>query len=191
MLNHFMLGSEGIRYVLACLSQGGELSQYVQSLVSSANGLCFSPIPEQVSLERALQFETGDLMPSRVRLDWIEKRMLSFCERCNNDLLVFEDQVLRRSDNGVSEIPSDMFFFNDEVYFYVECKTASGRKIETALREVRSFQSISFLISMNSGRNLKRGSSVDSTVLHEMARGISEIFVSAYDQEGVVVWSRT
>ena len=141
-----MLGNEGIRYALTCLKEGGALSRFGQKLVSANEGVCFAPLPEHVTLERALQFETGGLMSRRKQFDWIEDRMLSFCKKARENLLVVEDQVMRRGDKGISDISSDIFFVGNEVYYYVGCEAASANKIETALREVRSFLSVSFLI---------------------------------------------
>jgi hypothetical protein len=66
----------------------------------------------------------------------------------------------------------------------------SGGKIESALREVRSFFSNSFLVDAHDVP-LRSGGTIDVTELGEIATNVYEILVSAYDQEGVVVWSRT
>jgi hypothetical protein len=190
MLKSVILGDEGVRYVQSRLKEGGALSQLAQNLVSTDGGVCFAPLPEHVSLERARQFETGGVMTRRMQLEWIKNRMLSFCGKGDKNLLVFEDQVLRRGDKGVSDIPSNIFYYRDEVYYYIECLDVSGNRVEGALREVRSFRSISFLIERCDNQYLETGCTLDRAMLDKMAEKVSEIFVSAFDQEGVLVWSR-
>jgi hypothetical protein len=147
-------------------------------------------LPAHVTLERALQFEAGGVMFGGEQFDWVKDHMLSFCARGKQNLLIFEDQVWRRGDKGISDISSNMFYYDNEVYYYIECGVVSGDKIVSASREVKSFLSISFLVNAH-GLLLQRGRTIEIRELDEIAANVSEILVSAYDQEGVVVWSRT
>ena len=191
MLRQLSLGDEGLTFMQACLSEGGKLSQIAQTVLSSRKGSCFTPVPEHVGYERALEFETGGLMPRRIHLDWIQDRVLSFCGRDRKSLFVVEDQVLRRGDKSVTELPVNFFYVQDAVHFFVECKSANLGRVEAALSEVRSFRFVAFLIEGLDGLHLMRGSVLNDAMLGQIGERISEIFLSAYDQEGVVVWSRS
>ena len=191
MLRQIMLGDEGLTFMRACLNEGGKLSQIAQAILSSRDGSCFTPMPEHVGYERALEFEAGGLMPRKMHLDWIEDRVLSFCNKDRKSLFVVEDRVLRRGDKSVTELPVNFFYLQNAVHFFVECKSASLGQVEAALREVRSFRFVAFLIEGHDGLHLTRGSSLEDAMLSQIGERISEIFLSAYDQEGIVVWSRS
>jgi len=191
MLRQLMLGSEGLTFMQACLNEGGKLSRTAHTVLSSRKGSCFTPVPEHVGYERALEFEAGGLMPRKLHLDWIQDRVLSFCNKGRENLFVVEDQVLRRGDKSVTELPVNFFYLQDAVHFFVECKSASLGRVEAALREVRSFRFVAFLIEGLDGLHLTKGSFVNDAMLSQIGERISEIFLSAYDQEGVVVWSRS
>ncbi|MBS0542040.1 MAG: hypothetical protein JSR47_24985 [Proteobacteria bacterium] len=191
MLKNLILGDAGLRFVLASLEGGGTFCQLARKAILGCEGVCFAHVHEDVGQERALKFEAGGLPHGRMPFGWFANRVISFCRKDQDGVLVLEDLVSRRSDSRFFEKSAKAFYFEEEVYYFVECQSADANDVDEAFRDVNSFRSVSFLIDACDGLELEDDRSVDVATLSLLAKNISEIFIVAYDQEGAVVWSRS
>jgi hypothetical protein len=101
-------------------------------------------------------------------------------------LALFEDQMARLGDAFLTDetLP---YIFLGETLLYVLSEGAPREQIVSAFRSATSYMMIAALID---GRSFEPSSwsAVDAAWRTELASRTSELFVGAYDQEGILVW---
>jgi hypothetical protein len=181
------LDQEGITYVEICLQQGSGLCEKARNL-ELANGQVFAPLPKNTNLKRALSFSTGGLMSRHNVNAWLEKHVRSLWHCWPSGTLVIQDIWAKSSDLVVRNSNLKTFFQQDgNVYFF--CEKDNAESVQRTVSATASYLFIAFFsrYSMSSVvRPFDRV--VGEDVINEIARNTQEIFVGAYDHEGLVVW---
>ena len=186
------LGQNGIDYVTSCLQKGGKgLPQRLLQL-PLAKGTTYSPLPELVSSERAKQFDTGGLMNMSDGQTWLAEHVLLLSSAYPSHTIVFHDVWGGRpGDSGIKNRSSRMFFNQSDLYHFVGSPHMSLESILTAMRELASFLLVGAFVDIAvADETLPTDKVVDEGFITMLAQHTREIFVSAYDQEGIVVWQR-
>jgi hypothetical protein len=184
------LGQDGIAYVESCLRQGTGLCTRVLDL-AFADGDAFAPIPEHTIAERARSFGVGGLIARRHANRWLGEHLQGAWRPGFGGTLVLQDIWANPSDPAVQNSEVKRFFQGANVYYYCEIPDVDWYWIQRAKRAMASYLFIAFYTrSPIRDDELLPDHTVDEALIDRLARSTTEVFVSAYDQEGLVVWRR-
>jgi hypothetical protein len=184
------LGTEGISYVKTSLQQGSGLCAEVLQL-PLANGGSFAPLPRHTTVERAKKFDIGGVTSRRDSLAWLADHVQSLWQAATIGTLVIQDIWAKPSDPPVYVSAFDKFVDGENIYYFIDGSNAEFRCIQGAARAVTSYLFVAFLSRISFANNaLPHDRFLPRSLIGEIARATEEIFVGAYDQEGLVVWHR-
>jgi len=183
------LGEEGKEYILSWFKGGtGLCSKIPKELERGGN--VFAPLPAGTTRERALQFRWGGLMSWRETCVWFERELEQLSGRSGNGSLVFQDVWAKPQDPARGR--GGLFFDQSgSVYYVLGPHEINAAAISLTMRRVKSFLLVAvFCSSSFRAAELSTPGILDETLTDEMANNAQEVFVSAYDREGLVVWRR-
>ena len=184
------LGQEGKEFISAWFRGGVGLSGKIPMQLERG-GEVFAPLPPQTRRERALQFEAGGLLSWRDTCMWFERELERLSGRTANGSLVFEDLVAR--PHHPFREGYDRLFFDDQstVYYVLGPHDISAAAISETMLRVRSFLLVAVFCNFSfSAADVPATRILNDTLIDGMANNAQEVFVSAYDREGLVVWRR-
>jgi hypothetical protein len=126
--------------------------------------------------------------------DWLAKNLEKLCISGEEGALIVQDIWITMSDLKQSEVSKhalapDYFAYQNNPYYFVLCG-ATSEEVEALLKESMSFVLVCVFCRMNLS-HLVPGCEVDDGFIADISRTTEEIYVSAYDQEGLVIWRRT
>jgi hypothetical protein len=177
------LGTAGISYIKSRLEKAGDLSSLVDKLFGTT-GEVFSPLPKNINFDRAIQFERGGYFPTSDIQQWLANHIETIWG--NDCQLVFEDVWMQQTD--MLRKKPGMFFHNSKVYYLLKSDDVLS-SLQAGVTAVSSFFLTGFVISPSVDvSHLK--TEADDTLIKELMINTQEVFVSAYDQEGIVVWKK-
>jgi len=194
-LKEISLGDEGLDYVASCLRGETGLSSKIPRELERG-GYVFTPLPAETSRERALQFEVGGLTSMRETYAWFARHLEQLSSRSGNGSLVFQDVWLKQRDvldypHNFAEAGNTLFFDQSSVYYVLDLDKIDAVTISLAVGRITSFQFVAVFSNFNfRAADIPPTRVVAETLIDEIAHGAQEVFVSAYDQEGLVVWRR-
>ena len=186
------LGEEGLDYVASCLRGWTGLCSRIPSEVERG-GDVFAALPVGTPRERALQFKTGGLMSWGETCVWFEHELEQLSGRTDNGSLVFQDLVARPQDPALKKYDGGGLFFDrsSSVYYVLGPHDINGAAISLTMRQVHSFLLVALFCNFSfSAGDVPTTRILDENLIDEMANNALEVFVSAYDREGLVVWRR-
>ena len=189
-LEIFDLAGSGLSYVESRLRQGTGLCASILQL-SLANGAAFAPLPHNTTIDRANLFDVGGLLSRRDAFDWLACHVRSLWRADSIGTLVIQDIWAKAGDIATSELELHRFFGDDNVYYFVERSEADSDFTENSIRAITSYQFMAFFsrIAIEYGK-LPSNRRVSKDFIENIAHATEEVFVGAYDQEGLVVWRR-
>ncbi len=189
-LKEMNLGDEGLEYVASCLRRWpGLCSRIAREL--ERGGDVFAPLPAETARERALEFETGGLLPWRETCVWFEREIEHLSGRAANGSLVFQDLVARPHDPVLGKYDGVFFDQSSAVYHILGHHDISAAVISRTMLRMRSFLLVAVFCNFGfSAADVPTTCILDETLIDEMANNAQEVFVSAYDREGLVVWRK-
>jgi hypothetical protein len=154
-------------------------------------GEAFAPLPKHVSEARAKSFRVGGLVSRRDVNAWFVEHIRTVWQCDVNGTLVLQDILARPDDPAVRNSNQKRLIADASVYFILEHGDLDPLSVQSAIRAVASFLFIAFLSRFSVRYNeLPSDHVVEETLIDHLARDIEEVFVGAYDQEGLVVWRR-
>lgn len=184
------LGDEGREYVVSSLR--GETGLCSKILVESQRaGEVFAPLPVGTSRERAVQFNAGGLMSRHETFAWFARHLQQLSGDMPTGSLVFEDVWAKPQDAARSR--DGLFFDQSNVYYVIDLDLdkSDAAAIEFAVRQIKSFLFVAVFSSFNfRAADVPPTRVVTAALIDQIAKGAQEVFLSAYDQEGLVVWRR-
>lgn len=188
-LKQINLGVEGLDYVTSCLrGWPGLCSRIVREL--ERGGDVFTPLPAETSLERALQFKAGGLISWRETCLWFERELERLSGRTDNGSLVLPDLVARPQDPVLAKYDR-VFFDQSSVYYILGPHDLNAAAISLTMSQVSSFLFVAVFCNFSfSTADVPTTRILDENLLDEMVNNAQEVFVSAYDREGLVVWRK-
>ena len=194
-LKEINLGEEGLDYVASCLKgETGLCSKISREL--ERGGDVFTPLPAGTPRERALQFKAGGLTTRRETYAWFTRHLEQLRGRTSAGSLVFQDVWIKQRDvlehpHNFAGAASTLFFDQSSIYYVIDLEEINAATIFLAVSEIKSFKFVAVFSSFNfRAADIPSTRVVAETLIDEIARGAQEVFVSAYDQEGLVVWRR-
>lgn len=189
-LKEMNLGEEGKEFISAWFRRGAGLSGKI-AMQLERGGEVFAPLPPETRRERALQFEAGGLLSWRDTCMWFERELERLSGRTANGSLVFED-IGFTSQDVVGE-KYDGLFFDDQssVYYVLGPRDINEAAISDTILRLKSFFLVAIFCNFSfSAAGVPTTRILDETLIDGMANNAQEVFVSAYDREGLVVWRK-
>jgi hypothetical protein len=187
-LNEVKLGREGKEYVSDCLRQGTGLCSKLLTVLDGS-GHAFAPLPVIMSPERTKQFEAGGVMSRREAYLWFGHHVETLSLRGRDSSLVFQDVWAKPKNFPAAHGDVNMFFDATNVYYLLGADEMTTPNILRVAREITSYLMVAAFCDLRFGiEELPSTHIAPETLMDEIAAKTREIFVSAYDQEGLVVW---
>jgi hypothetical protein len=188
-LKLFELGKSGVDYVRDFLNDG---SGYCETLtkLQIEEGKVYSPLPANLQMEKALNFNIGYLKsPVSIINEWLVSHILEMAAQYPNSMLILQDFLLKESDMGWNGRAECEYYSEGKVYYIVPAIIMSREKILEAIHARGS----SYLFGVFAERGFPKSEieqwyQIPAFSVHSAAKTTCEIFVSAYDDEGVVMW---
>jgi hypothetical protein len=188
-LKEMNLGEEGLAFVVSSLT--GELglcSKLAKQL--ERGGDVFVPLPAETSRQRALQFNAGGLMSMRETYAWFARELERLSGRTEKGSLVFQD-VWFRPDDPVRGGYDGVFFDQSCVYYVLGPHEINAAAVSRTVLRLRTFKLVAVFSNFSfRAADVPPNRVVAETLIDEIAYGAQEVFISAYDEEGLVVWRK-
>ena len=190
-MTEIRLGQEGIEYVRSCLRQGSDLSEKILQL-SFNDGEAFAPVPDDVGAEHVKQFAVGGLISRRETLDWLASHLKDLFRRNEAGTFIVQDVWTKPADVAGNTGDTKTFFHDDNVYYFLNANDLKADSISRTLRKARSYPMTAVFTTFQvPPQPILLGGPVSDELITELAKATREIFVGAYDQEGLVAWRRS
>jgi hypothetical protein len=189
-LQEINLGEVGQKYVSHWLGGGTGLCPKLAKQLERGEDV-FAPMPPQTSRERAMQFGTGGLMSWRETCVWFEREIQHLSARTDRGTLVFQDVWASPRHPVLGEYQSVFFDQSGAVYYILGPDDINAAAISLTMSQVYSFLLVAVFCNFSfSAADVPATRILDETLIDGMANNAQEVFVSAYDREGLVVWRR-
>jgi hypothetical protein len=185
----FELGEPGLAYMSAWLRYGALCGSLGKLPLST--GRIFAPLPSDTTSAQAMRIKMGRL-PGASPRKWLINHVVSMFEKVPQGTLILEDVIgARPSDPGALATESRTLLTKERVYYAVTKENASARSVDAALNDVAGLELVGALsrFEIPLGRS-KEPQTVPDSLIVQLAEEALEIYVSAYDGEGFVVWQR-
>jgi hypothetical protein len=187
-LDCVVLGKDGISYVETCLRQGTGLCERVLRL-PLVNGEAFAPLPKYTSIERAKSFEIGGLLSRRDSTLWLAKHIKSLYQNDSPGTWIVQDIWAKPSDPAVLRSYLNIFLQAENVYYFIGKSDTSFNHVQSIFRSTSSFLFVAFFSRTSIDLSeIGADRRVSESLICKIAKTVEEIFVGAYDQEGLIVW---
>jgi hypothetical protein len=181
------LGVVGLAYVETCLRQGTGLCSKVLER-GLTDGTVIAPLPPSTSSIRAASFDTGGILSRKSSIAWFEQHLREFAITEPNCVLVVQDVWAKPTDPALQKKRVNSFTNGNEVYYFSYLSSFENELFGQIIRQVSSYLVVAFL--SRARISFTAGSEVDLSLIEEISRSVKEVVVSAYDQEGFVLWQR-
>jgi hypothetical protein len=188
-LKEINLDEEGKAYISFWLTGATGLSSRIPRQLGQG-GDVFAVVPAGTTRERALQFKTGGLMSWRETCVWFERELeqLSGCN--DNGSLVFQDVWFGPQD-AIRGGFDGAFFDQSSVYYILGAQDMNAAAISRTMLQIKSFLLVAAFCNLSfRAADVPATRVLDETLIDAMANNAQEVFVSAYDYEGLVVWRK-
>lgn len=182
-------GPEAITYIRSCLSEGDTLSRHllVQPLES---GRVTAQLPDSVDPEISQRFEVGGI----TRRSDTEFNLITFISAYLNEpgkRYVMFETLARLGDASLASSNNQFLTHRSEVYYFLTSRNCNSEKIINAVRKARSYPFIGVLTSTPEDEpDIQTGHTLAPDVLEKFATRAEHILIGAYDNEGILIWSK-
>ena len=190
-LKELPLGQAGLDFVRSNIENETSFLRDVLRY-SFHGGSAFAVVPETVDLKRALDFDPAFGISTKWPDAWLINRMIARCRANPQSVLVFDEPWGgRRGDPAVMRRTAPRFFHGNFVDHFVTADNASAQTIDTAMRAGGGFLFIAAFVEYPfTAGEMDADGAIDDALMQKLAENVRELYVSAYDQEGYVVWQR-
>jgi hypothetical protein len=183
------LGLKGVEYVKSCLQQGTGMCSLLLPMV--VGGWAFAPVPTGTDQRRAEKFQVGGLMPRQKMKVWLIEHLEGLCQTEPQSTVVFQDVWAAPTDPAIRSTTSNKLLTDRNVYYFIEARGFLPSLVERALSELTSYLLVGVFTHFGiKSTELLKDHRTTEAVIADAVREMEEIFVGAYDQEGIVVWRR-
>jgi hypothetical protein len=190
-MNEIRLGQEGIEYVRSCLRQGSDLCTKILEF-TLVDGEAFAPVPDDISFKRLKQFNVGGLLSRKETVDWLARYLKGLFQKNASGTFVLQDVWAKPEDVAGVTSGTKRFFHEENVYYFLAHGDLKQRHIAETLREVRSHLIVAVFARLQLPlHQIIPGGRVSNGLIADLAKATQEVLVSAYDQEGLVVWRKS
>jgi len=159
--------------------------------MSYSGGVTFAPLPEGTSLKRAKEFNKGGLMSRSNTAEWFAEHIQTIYKNTIGGTLIFQD-VWSSSEFRTVKISNEKKFINNtNAYYFLERNEINERSINRLIGGVSKYLFIAFFSPFRiHKKEFSTDNIVSDDVINMLAYYIKEVFVGAYDQDGLVVWKK-
>jgi hypothetical protein len=151
----------------------------------------FAPVPEGIGQNRAEAFDQGGLMARETIIRWLSDYLRRLCLQDASSSIVFQDIWAKPTDIAARQSISTKLLTSSEVYYIIQAERFHSQLFNGVVRDLTSFLIVGvfsrFRVNVS---ELGAGNFAGENVIAALARETQQIFVGAYDQEGIVVWRR-
>jgi hypothetical protein len=140
---------------------------------------------------RAKAFDAGGLLSRRDAYIWLAQHVQSLWQIEGVGTLVVQDVWAKPTDVAVQQsgLHLNQFFHGESVYYFLRGMNADFRSLQSVVRAVTSYLFVAFFSHIDVRPDaLAPDRQVGEDMITNIGRSIREVFVSAYDQEGLVMW---
>jgi hypothetical protein len=174
------LGARGLDFVREALEQGLSLSRAVLHDWRSDDGELLTFLPRGLEKKRALVFDRGGVSTPEASTRSLVQ-LVEGAFAAGPAVFVAENRLARRNDPVLARARAKTSFYEDEVYHW----TTSPPEVAGVLRAAASHWQNCFVVGAREGLP----ETLSERDLRELAR-VDCLAVSAYDEEGFVIWRR-
>jgi hypothetical protein len=175
------LGEAGTEYLRKRLSEGLSLSRAVLRELNVRQGDVVTYAPPEIPQSALSNFDQGGVMGAERSQDHIERVLGEAMSSHEQNVLVAENRLAKRDDPVLRRRRVRTFIFGDETYHWTSART----EIDAVLRSAASHWLTCFVTSIEH----ELGASPSAKDLQWLATKVELLAISAYDEEGYVVWS--
>ena len=186
-LTRISLGSAGAAYVESQLQQGAGLCTLLMQRIKPDDTF-FSPVPDGTTLKRAQEFEVGGLMSRHEMRTWLTS-YLQASQASGGCAVIFHD-VWAKPEDFLRDKPAvRRFFSGGSVFYFINKEIYDIDSMAAGIDQITSYLMIGIIVPSSIVASID-GEFADARLVEEIAQTSQSVFVSAYDQEGIVVWER-
>lgn len=185
----YSVGSEGARFVDACLKDGNTLARIVAERYRARGDHCVSHLPANLSSETVTRFTDGGIGNGEESRRWLTTLIQAHLASGPEALVVLEDALARRGDQFLDGLESAIHYYGGEVYRLLTVISSSEPAIRTALRETESPHQLVCVFTRGSDLHRSPSTEIEHSELEAWADLAEAVAVKAYDDEGYIVCS--
>jgi hypothetical protein len=197
LLSERVLGGAALEYVQSQLQQGWTLAQRLLELPLSS-GRMTAYLPHDVGPRNTLDFDEGLFSREESGEAWARSLDLVRSHLSKPDRpYALTESFMNRGDSGLRPIRDSYFIFRSEVVFFLTSRETDPIRIRTFFRDARIYPFVVALTSLPAGMqeieacdDPETCPDVDPTVLGAIAARTEKLLIGAWDDEGVIVWTR-
>lgn len=188
-LKRIDLGQSGIAYLAKCLRGERELSGKLSRIVGQG-GVSIAFVPDDTPLPRVMDFESGGLIARSASIAALADHIQSSPILRNDDLLIVHDVWSKPDDHDfLPPLPLRLFRSASGAYSYARRSELNRDTLKDAANWPTSFSFVG-AVTRCPAFDLQAHAVVPESLIDALADGAREVYVSAYDQEGFVIWQR-
>lgn len=216
MLKKFEFGKEAVDYITSSLEDlrdmNKALAQYLLELPLE-EGNVISYLSAESNKEARLDFKTGGIItdettkkhvietngqhilmesvPNQNTRQKLIELIFAFMQESNNNYLIMENTNFSPDAPFVSKIKEPFFTYKNSLFHFISSHYSNEKTIDTVVRIAGSgWLYTGILTYSNQHLNIDQGEEVSKETLKMFAENAQHIFVSAYDGESELIWSK-
>jgi hypothetical protein len=197
-------GTESAAYIRSQLQMSGKALSNLLIKLDIERGYVYSIVPGEAPESKLYTFNSGGLYPVDLpakpgpalvpiqndsRTTLIEAMTL-YLQRAERTCCIFEEPVGSPSDQWVKNTGIDYVRIGDQMFYFFD--KANFQALEKAFLRSEGYYFLCVLSSITEENDYSHSSHGEITTefLEVIVNNISAFFVSAYDHEGYLVWSK-
>jgi hypothetical protein len=193
---HLPFGISYSKYLIEEISKNkGRISTFLPAIIQDDNLTRFTEsikasIPESFYSELN---STGLKTPNIDPIDeyWVLPLIRTFLQKDKQNLCIIEEHEIIKGDSSLEKSPSHWISYGDEIYYIISGINTSFDSILNVFGWVGSWTFICGLCRLPQKFGLPFSKhSLDEEEIRSLAQNTEKIIISAYDQEGYLVWHK-
>lgn len=196
------------RYIKRCLENGKTLSGLLLENQDLKLGVIETYIPCNASENSSLNFEFGGTISASESTvveefkdsfgiepiyntdRYLVEEIYDFLTPNKFGVCVFEDESAEASDPFLKNLSTDVRYFGDEVYHFINSDMPDKVKIKKTISVSRSWLFVGVLTFFEPKSFDLTSANISKEDIRKFAEQAKHIIVGAYDKEGFLIWSK-
>ena len=178
-----------ITYIRACLERGNSLAKHLLRLPLE-QGQVAVPLAAGVPEAVYSRFAVGGVTARKVTEPQLTAFVAEYLEGEARRYAIFEDALARPGDAILAKSKASFLTFDSEVLHVLTAQERDPERILGVVRLATSYLFLGVLSSLDPGTELRAGQALTADMLAAIAQHTDHLLIGAYDNEGVLIWSR-